>query len=81
MKIKQNKKQKPVYGVVNTKSLYVREGVGKEYNPLRSVPVITENEEVEILDTIKGTDDTDWYHIKMKDDIYGYVKAEYIIKK
>ena len=44
MKIKQNKKQKPVYGVVNTKSLYVREGVGKEYNPLRSVPVITENE-------------------------------------
>lgn len=28
------------YGIVNTKSLYVRSGAGKEYNPLTAMPVI-----------------------------------------
>jgi hypothetical protein len=66
------------HGIVNTYAVYVRDGVGKEYNPLRSIPFIEKGDEIEILDTIEGTDGEDWYHARIKDDIYGYVKAEFI---
>lgn len=73
---KQSKKKE--YGTVAVKSLYVRDGVGKEYSPIRSMPIIEQGEQIEILDTITGTDNELWYHIKINDTIYGYVKAEFI---
>lgn len=75
-----NKKNKPKYGVVNTHALYVREGVDKDFQPIQSVPIIKEGEKVEILDTIVNENNEEWYHIKMDNDIYGYVKAEFIKK-
>lgn len=72
---KQNKKK---YGTVNSKALYVRDGVGKEYEPIRALPIIYNGEKVQVLDTILGTDNEDWYHVLIHDEIYGYVKADFI---
>lgn len=66
------------YGIVNTKSLYVRSGAGKEYNSLTAMPVIEQNQKVEILNIITEKDGEKWYWVRIKNNIYGYVKAQFI---
>lgn len=66
------------YGIVNAKSLYVRGGAGKEYSPLKIMPVIEQNQKIEILNTVTGKNDEKWYRVRIKNNIYGYVKAQFI---
>lgn len=69
---------KKATGVVNYKSIYVRKWAGKEYEPLTSVPIIHQNDKIDICDMIKDTKNQNWYFAQVKPNIYGFVMAQYI---
>ena len=69
---------KKATGVVNHKSIYVRKWAGKEYEPLTSVPVIYQNDTIDVCDMIKDTKNQNWYFAQVKPNIYGFVMAQYI---
>ena len=77
---KPRKKIKFQYGTVNTPALYIRAGAGKEFQPIQENPIIKQDTKVKILNTIVNDNKEEWYYIKLNDNVYGYVKAEFIQK-
>lgn len=65
-------------GKVDTDALQVRVWAGKQYAPLKSIPVIYRGRQVDICDAIKADDGSKWYYIKIDNNIYGFVSAKYI---
>ena len=75
--VKQNKVKK--YGIVIPHALYVREGADQSFNPIKTTPIIYQGEKIEIVgNIIINLHKEEWYHIKIEDNTYGYVKAEFI---
>ena len=84
-KIKQAKKvnNKPASikktGVVNYKSVYLRTNAGREFPPIAELPVVYKNDQVTILQTIKGSKGQMWYYVRvMKKNAFGFIMAKYV---
>lgn len=67
-------------GIVTADALYVRKWAGKEYDPLTSIPVIYKDQKVDICDTVKANDGTNWYFIKINNERYGFASSKFIKK-
>ena len=67
-------------GKVVASSLYVRKWAGTENAPLTSCPTISNGTKVDVCDTIKAKDGSDWYYIKTPKGTYGFSSAKYIVK-
>lgn len=65
-------------GIVTANALYVRTWAGTENPPLKSIPTITKNTEVEICDTIEDKNGNPWYYIRINKKVYGFVSAKWI---
>lgn len=65
-------------GIVTASALYVRTWPGKINPPIRLMPIIEQDTIVEICDTMKDTENKDWYYIRINKKIYGFVNAAYI---
>lgn len=65
-------------GYVTASVLNVRRWAGTEYPKLQSCPVLPQNAEVEVCDTIKDSGGADWHYIRTPLGIYGFVSAQYI---
>lgn len=65
-------------GVVTAGSLYVRTWAGQENDPLKSIPVINKNTEVEICDEVKDSKGKIWYYVRINKKTYGFVSSTYI---
>lgn len=74
---KLNKTQKFV-GVVTADSLNVRSGVGINYPNLAQYPRLNNGNLVDVCDSVKASDGSDWYYIKIAGKYYGFVSAKYI---
>lgn len=67
----------PDVGIVNAKLLNVRSKPGIFYS---LVTKLKQGTKVTILETVNGTDNDLWYHVKINDSLEGYVSAQYIGK-
>lgn len=65
-------------GMVNTAKLYVRSWPGKENPTIKKYPYLAQHNLIDVCDTIKATDGTDWYYVRIVNKYYGFVCAEYI---
>ena len=73
--------EKKYTGVVTAEALWVRQWAGKEYEPLKSVPIIYKDEKVDICDdTVKASDGTIWYFALIRNEVYGFVSSSFIKK-
>lgn len=67
-------------GKCTTDSLHVRTWAGTENPDIKSWPRLGKGNLVDVCDTIKASDGTDWYYIRIAGKIYGFVSADYIAK-
>lgn len=65
-------------GAVNTNELNVRTGAGTGNPKLAAYPLLRQHNFVDVCDTIKAADSTDWYYIRIAGKYYGYVCGKYI---
>lgn len=65
-------------GIVIANSLYVRTYAGKEYAPLKSIPIIKKNQKVQICDQVKAKDNTIWYFVRINGSVFGFVSSSWI---
>ena len=65
-------------GMVNTAELNVRIGAGTGNPKLAAYPLLRQHNFVDVCDTIKAADGTDWYYIRIAGKYYGYVCGKYI---
>lgn len=65
-------------GVVNTAELNVRSWPGKENPTIKKYPYLAQNNLIDVCDTIKASDDTDWYYIRIAGKYYGFVSSAFI---
>lgn len=65
-------------GMVNTAELNVRIGAGTGNPKLAAYPLLRQHNFVDVCDTIKAADSTDWYYIRIAGKYYGYVCGKYI---
>ncbi len=73
--------KKPIAtGIVTASALNVRTWAGTENPNIKSYPVLYKNNRVDICDTIKDKNKENWYYIRIKGSIYGFVNAKYIKK-
>ena len=67
--------------VYNCSLLNVRSWAGAENPTIKSWPKLAKGNEVDVCDTVKAKDGSDWYYIRIATKYYGFVKASYIKKK
>lgn len=67
-------------GKVTASKLNVRTWAGTEYAQLKSYPTLAKGNLVDVCDTIKAKDKTDWYYIRIAGKYFGFVSAKYIKK-
>lgn len=65
-------------GMVNTAEFNVRIGAGTGNPKLAAYPLLRQHNFVDVCDTIKAADSTDWYYIRIAGKYYGYVCGKYI---
>lgn len=65
-------------GAVNTNELNVRTGAGTENPKLAAYPLLRQHNLVDVCDTVRAADGTDWYYIRIAGKYYGYVCGKYI---
>lgn len=65
-------------GAVNTNELNVRTGAGTENPKLATYPLLRQHNLVDVCDTVRASDGTDWYYIRIVGKYYGYVCGKYI---
>lgn len=65
-------------GAVNTNELNVRTGSGTENPKLAAYPLLRQHNLVDVCDTVRASDGTDWYYIRIAGKYYGYVCGKYI---
>ncbi len=77
-KTEYNKKPKTT-GTVTANALYVRQGPGTNYDPLKSIPVIYHTNRVDICDeAFSSKTGEKWYYIRINGTVYGFCSAKYI---
>ena len=67
-------------GKVTASSLNVRKGPGVTYSNISAWPQLASGNLVDVCDTEKASDGSDWYYIRIMQKHYGYVSAKYIQK-
>ena len=67
-------------GKVTASKLNVRSWAGVSYDPIKSWPMLSKGNLVDVCDTIKDSNGEDWYYIRIDGQYYGFVKAEFIKK-
>lgn len=65
-------------GKVTANKLNVRTWVGTENPQIKSYPVLAKGNLVDVCDTIKAKDGTDWHYIRIAGKYYGFVSATFI---
>jgi hypothetical protein len=65
-------------GAVNVNELNVRTGAGTENPKLAAYPLLRQHNLVDVCDTVRAADGTDWYYIRIAGKYYGYVCGKYI---
>lgn len=67
-------------GKVTANTLNVRTWAGTENAQLKSYPTLAKGNLVDVCDTIKAKDKSDWYYIRIAGKYFGFVSAKYIKK-
>ena len=67
-------------GKVTANKLNVRTWAGTENPQLKSYPVLAKGNLVDVCDTIKAKDGTDWHYIRIAGKYFGFASAKYICK-
>ena len=67
-------------GKCTASSLHVRTWAGTEYPDIKSWSRLCEGDLVDVCDTVKASDGSDWYYIRIDGRIYGFVSAKYIVR-
>ena len=76
---KKNPSKTPKWvGAVNTNELNVRTGAGTENPKLTAYPLLRQHNLVDVCDTVRAVDGTDWYYVRIAGKYYGYVCGKYI---
>ena len=65
-------------GAVNTNELNVRTGAGTENPKLAAYPLLRQHNLVDMCDTVRAADGTDWHYVRIAGKYYGYVCGKYI---
>lgn len=60
--------------------LNVRKWAGTEYERLTSYPQLNPGTKVEVCDSVKASDGSTWYYIRIAGKVYGFAHADYIKK-
>lgn len=71
-------------GVVTATTLNIRKGAGTEFAKLSSYPTLSKGKEVSICDSMKASDGSIWYYIKISGNLgdkYGFAHSSYIQAK
>ena len=72
-------KRKPQYvGKVTAKELNVRAWAGVESPVIKKWPLLREGNLVDICDTIKASDGSEWHYVRIAGKYYGFVATKYI---
>ena len=77
--VKLNKKPRYV-GKVTATELNVRSWAGKENPTIKKWPLLKKDNLVDVCDTIKAADGSNWHYIRIAGKYYGFVAASYIKK-
>jgi len=64
--------------VVRCSLLNVRTYAGLEYPKITKWPQLARGNKVDVCDTVKAKDGSEWYYIRIDGKIYGFVNARYI---
>ena len=75
--VKLNKTPKYV-GKVTAAELNVRSWAGKENPTIKKWPLLKKDNLVDVCDTIKAADGSNWHYIRIAGKYYGFVAARYI---
>lgn len=67
-------------GKVTASELNVRTWAGTENTKLKSYPTLSKGNLVDVCDTVKAKDKSDWYYIRIAGKYFGFVSAKYIKK-
>ena len=78
--VKLNKTPKYV-GKVTATELNVRSWAGKENPTIKKWPLLKKDNLVDVCDTIKAADGSNWHYIRIVGKYYGFVSATYIKKQ
>lgn len=78
--VKLNKTPKYV-GKVTATELNVRSWAGKENPTIKKWPLLKKDNLVDVCDTIKAADGSNWHYIQIAGKYYGFVSATYIKKQ
>lgn len=79
---KQDKTRRLFVGRVTASVLNVRSWADTEYPQIRSYPVLTKGNLVDVMDfTQKAEDGSSWYYIRIAGKYYGFVHSQYIEKQ
>lgn len=78
--VKLNKTPKYV-GKVTATELNVRSWAGKENPTIKKWPLLKKDNLVDVCDTIKAADGSNWHYIRIAGKYYGFVSAMYIKKQ
>lgn len=65
-------------GAVNTNELNVRTGAGTGNPKLTTYPFLRQHNFVDVCDTVRAADGTDWYYVRIAGKYFGYVCGKYI---
>lgn len=65
-------------GRVTADALNVRTWAGTEHPTIKSYPLLTEGNLVDVCDTVEASDGSDWYYVRIAGQWYGFVLAKYI---
>ena len=68
-------------GKITADSLNVRTGAGTENTQLKSYPMLKKGNLVDVCDTVKAKDNSEWYYIRIAGKYYGYAAKKYIAKQ
>lgn len=67
-------------GRVTADVLNVRTWAGTENPNIKSYPILRYSNLVDVCDTVKASDGSPWYYVRIAGKWYGFVSAQYIIK-
>ncbi len=67
-------------GKVTASSLNVRSWAGTEHSNIKSWPRLAKGNLVDVCDSVKASDGSTWYYVRIDGRIYGFVHSAYIAR-
>ena len=70
---------KPIWvGKVTADQLNVRTWAGTEYPNIKSWPILKYGNLVDVCDSVKAADGSEWYYVRIAGKYYGFVHSAYV---